>query len=73
MTFVTESITTLTGWLRNAAELGMALVLTFVLIDILFPNTTGVLNNLSTVVSSFAKEGIAGLIALLLFLVLVKK
>jgi hypothetical protein len=73
MTFVTESITTLTGWLRSAAELGMALVMTFVLIDILFPNTTCVLNNLSTVVGSFAKEGVAGLIALLLFLVLVKK
>jgi hypothetical protein len=73
MTVVTESITTLTSWLRSVAELGMALVLTFVLIDVLFPNTTGVLNNLSAVVGSFAKEGVAGLIALLLFLVLVKK
>jgi hypothetical protein len=73
MTFVTDSISTLTGWLRAASELGMTLVLTFVLIDVLFPGTTGVLTNLSAVVGGFAKEGLAGLIALLLFLVLVKK
>ncbi len=73
MIAVNESVTTLTGWLRSAIDLGLAMVLTFVVIDILFPGTTGVLTNLSNVIGSLAKEGVAGLIALLLFLVLTRK
>ncbi len=73
MNAVNEGVATLTGWLRSAIDLGLAMVLTFVVIDILFPGTTGVLTNLSNVIGSLAKEGVAGLIALLLFLALTRK
>ena len=72
MTSVKEAISKANGWLRDGTEIGMALILAFVVIDILFPNTTGVVNNIGVIVGQFSKEGLSGLIALLLFLVLFK-
>ena len=72
MASVKDTINTVTDWLQKATEFGIALILTFVIIDVLFPGTTGVVNNLGTIVGQFSKEGLAGLIALLLFLILFK-
>lgn len=72
MTSVKEAMTKINGWLRDGTEIGMALILTFVVIDVLFPNTTGVVNNIGVIVGQFSKEGLSGLIALLLFLILFK-
>ena len=72
MTSVKEAISKANGWLRDGTEIGMALILAFVVVDILFPNTTGVVNNIGVIVGQFSKEGLSGLIALLLFLVLFK-
>lgn len=72
MVSVKETLTKLTGWLRCATEFGFALILIFVVIDVLFPGTTGVVNNIGIIVGQFSKEGLAGLIALLLFLIVFK-
>ena len=72
MTPVKATMATITEWLRSATELGLALILAFVVIDVLFPGTTGVVKNLGIIVAQFSKEGIAGLIALLLFLLVFK-
>ncbi len=72
MTSVKEAITKANGWLRDGTEIGMALILAFVVVDILFPGTTGVVNNIGAIVGQFSKEGLSGLIALLMFLVLFK-
>ena len=69
---VKDTITTVTDWLRHATELGFALILAFVIIDVLFPGTTGVVANLGMIVGEFSEEGLAGLIALLLFLLVLK-
>ena len=63
---------TVTQWVLKFSEFGFVLILSFVIIDVLFPGTTGVGNNIGIIVSQFLKEGLAGLIALLLFLVLFK-
>lgn len=68
-----EILQTATGWLKDIIEFGIALILIFVLIDILFPGTTGLVNNIGEIVGSFAKEGVVGLIALLLFLLIYKR
>jgi len=73
MNSIKEAITALTGWLRSAIELGIALILAFVVIDVLFPNTTGVVENIGTIVGQFSEEGLVGLIALLLFLMFFKQ
>ncbi len=72
MTSVKEAISKANGWLRDGTEIGMALILAFVIVDILFPGTTGVVNNIGAIVGQFSKEGLSGLIALLMFLVLFK-
>lgn len=67
-----DSIAKVTEWLRYVTELGMTLILTFIIIDVLFPNTTGVVSNIGEIVGQFSKEGLSGLIALLLFLLIFK-
>ena len=63
-----ESITSLTDWLRTLTEVGMSLILVLIIVDVLFPGTTGLIKNLGMIVSQFSREGMAGLIALLMFL-----
>ena len=72
MTEVKESIAKLTGWLKTVTEFGLALILTFVIIDVLFPGSTGVVKNIGVIVGQFSQQGLAGLIALLMFLILFK-
>ncbi len=72
MTPVNVTLSNVTQWIQKFSELGLALILSFVVIDVLFPGTTGVVNNIGVIVTQFSKEGLAGLIALLLFLVLFK-
>lgn len=72
MNNVKDSMSTMTGWLQTLTEFGLALILTFVIIDVLFPGSTGVVNNIGVIVGQFSKEGLTGLIALLLFLLLFK-
>lgn len=63
-----DTIHSMTDWLRTATELGLSLILVMIVIDVLFPGMTGVVNNLGTIVGQFSREGMTGLIALLLFL-----
>jgi len=67
-----DSIKSLTDSLRTFTELGMTIIIAFVIIDVLFPGTTGVVSNLGVIVGQFSKEGLAGLVALLLFLLVFK-
>lgn len=73
MASLRDTLQKTTGWLREIFDFGIALVLLFVVIDILFPGTTGVVENIGEIVSSFAAEGVVGLIALLVFLWIYKK
>lgn len=73
MDSIKEAMTAITGWVRNLTEMGISLILAFVVIDVLFPNTTGVVQNIGLIVGQFSEPGLVGLIALLLFLMLFKK
>jgi hypothetical protein len=68
-----EIVQSVNGWLKDATEFGLSLILVFVIIDILFPDTTGVIGNIGQIVDSFAKEGVVGFIALLIFLLIYKR
>ena len=72
MTTVKDSIGTITGWLHTFTELGLALILMLVIVDVLFPGSTTLVKNIGVIVGEFSKEGLTGLIALLLFLLLFK-
>lgn len=73
MASLRETLKKTTGWLKDIFDFGIALVLLFVVVDILFPGTTGVVDNIAEIVSNFAAEGVVGLIALLFFLWIYKK
>ena len=72
MISVSETLSNVTDILRSVTQFGVALIFTAVIIDILFPGSTGLVANLSEIVKQFSEKGLAGLIALLLFLVLFK-
>lgn len=73
MAEIKDVIDSVGGWLKTLIDLGLSVILVFVIIDILFPGTTGILDNIRAVVGSFADNGVVGLIALLLFMVVYKK
>ena len=63
---------TIQGWLKTAIELGGSLILVFLVLDILFSSNL-VIGNINTIVANLAEDGVAGLIALLLLLLLYKR
>lgn len=65
-----DTIDTVTGWLSTITDFGLGLILALVVVDILFPDSTFVIENIGRIVGQFSDQGLAGLIALLLFLLL---
>ena len=55
------------GRLKSITDFGVAVILAAVVIDVIFPNFTGVTKNIGEVVKQFSDAGLAGFIALLLF------
>lgn len=72
MSSVKESISTVTEVIQTVTQFGMTLILALVMIDVLFPGSTTMVSNIGAIVGQFSKEGLSGLIALLLFLILFK-
>ena len=73
MASIKEVMADVTSWLRSATELGISLILAFVVIDVLFPGAIGVVDSIGIIVSQFSEQGLVGLIALLLFLILFRQ
>ena len=65
-----ETIDKVTGWLSTLTDFGLGLILALVVVDVLFPESTYVIENIGRIVGQFSEQGLAGLIALLLFLLL---
>ena len=73
MAAVSESMNTLTGWLSDAVRLGLGLVGTFLVVDILFPGSTGIVANVGGIVTQFTSQGLTGLVALIIFMVIMRR
>ena len=73
MADVKNAIASVDGWLKTITEFLLSVIFAFVVLDILFPGTTGVINNINEIVSSFADGGVTGLIALLLFMLIYRR
>jgi hypothetical protein len=72
MKTVIDTLSTATGWLRYLTEFGLALIMMLIVVDILFPGTTSLVKNLGILVGQFSDKGLAGLVALLLFMLVFK-
>ncbi|MFQ6675953.1 MAG: hypothetical protein ACE5LH_06365 [Fidelibacterota bacterium] len=60
-----DTFETITGWLKDVVNFGLALVLVFLVVDLLFGETTGIVGNLADFVASFVDEGVVGWIILI--------
>lgn len=73
MATLKDTFTTITGWSKDIVDLGLALALVFLVVDILFGVTTGIVANIADLIASFVDEGIVGLIAFIVFLAIYRK
>ena len=67
-----ETINTVGGLLRSITDFGLRVIVALLVVDVLFPGTTNMVRNVSGIVGQFGNNGVAGLIAVLLFLLLYK-
>jgi hypothetical protein len=68
-----DTLRAINDWLKIFTDFGLAVLLAFVIIDILFGQTDLVLGNIQKIVGSFADKGVVGLIALLIFLLIYRR
>jgi len=61
------------GWLKNFTDIGVSIILAGVVIDVLFPTSDLVTSGIAKMITSFGDNGLAGFIALLLFVVFWKR
>ena len=64
-----DTLATITGWFGDVVKLGLSLALVFLVVDILFGvGTTDIVVNVVALVDEFTGQGIAGLIAFIIFM-----
>ena len=71
MATLKDTLQTATGWLRSLTDFGLSLILTVVLVDLVF-GTNYIVGNIGSIVAQFG-EGVSGIIALLLFLLIYRR
>jgi len=67
---INDSLTNVNTVLKGVIGLGLSLAATFLVVDLLFPGTTNIVNNVAGLVNSFIGHGLVGLIALIIFVTL---
>lgn len=69
-----DQIQFLTGLVRNLTDFLVSMAIVVLLVDILFPATgLSIVENIGTMVDGVSSDGLAGLVALLLFLMLYRQ
>ncbi len=64
---IRNALQAISGWGKEVVDFGVAVIMVGVVVDILFPGTTGVVDNIADLIGDFSSQGVAGIIALLLF------
>ena len=72
MAAVNDLFDTVIDWLKALVNLGFGLVLVFLVVDVLFAQPIGIVDNVASLINSFVDNGVVGLIALLFFLAIYK-
>ena len=73
MANIKGAIATIGGYASSLTDIGIKIIVTLVVVGILFPGVTSITSNIGEMVGQFGDNGLAGLIALLLFLMLYRK
>jgi len=66
-------LNTVGGYAKSVTDFGLTVIVALVVVDVLFPTSTRIIENIAIVVDQFGDQGVAGLIALLLVLVLYRR
>jgi hypothetical protein len=64
---ISDTLNTFSSTLKGVVGLGMSLAVAALVVDLLFPGTTNIVNNVSGLISSFVDKGLVGLVALIVF------
>ena len=67
------ALSTVGGWAKSVTDFGLTVITALIVVDILYPNSSYITENLARVVSDFGDQGVAGLIVVLLFFVLYRR
>ena len=67
---INDSMNTVSTVLKGVMGLGLSLATAFLVVDLLFPGTTNIVNNVATLVNSFVSHGLVGLITFIFFVAL---
>jgi len=63
-----DTLNTVTVSLKGIMGLGLTLAVAFLVVDMLFPGTTNIVNNVADLVKNFVTHGLVGLITLIIFI-----
>ena len=72
MASIKGTFDTISGLVGTITDLALRLIVALLVVDVLFPASSAITENIGTLVSQFGDNGLAGLIAILLFLLLYK-
>ena len=67
------ALSTVGGWAKSVTDFGLTIITALIVLDILYPQSSYITENLARVVGDFGDQGVAGLIVVLLFLVLYRR
>tara|TARA_B100000678_G_scaffold171728_1_gene143293 strand:+ start:519 stop:731 length:213 start_codon:yes stop_codon:yes gene_type:complete len=67
------ALSTVSGYAKSITDFGLTIITALIVLDILYPNSSYITENLARVVGDFGDQGVAGLIVVLLFLVLYRR
>ena len=70
---INDALSTVTAVAKGTVGLGLSLVTVALVVDILFPGTTGIVSNVSALVSSFTSQGLVGLVTLVVFVAIASR
>ena len=72
MANVIGTLNTVSGYARSITDFGLRIIVALLVVDVLFPGTTGIIDNIGQLLDQFGQHGLGGLVAVLLFLLLFK-
>ena len=65
---INDALNKVSDSIHGIMGLGMTLAVAFLVVDMLFPGTTNIVNNVAMLVKSFTAHGLVGLITLIIFI-----
>ncbi|HIN49837.1 MAG TPA: hypothetical protein EYM78_03850 [Gemmatimonadetes bacterium] len=72
MASIKGTFDTISGLVGTITDLALRLIVALLVVDVLFPASSEISENIGRLVGQFGDNGLAGLIAILLFLLLYK-